>query len=286
MMCMKRFHICLAAVLLTAGAALAQTAPALLVPGDAGTLALGLTQKIPGDYDVLDAGITGGLWAPKSASNTFLGANVGFRLSPALTLNMDAKYFRDKPYDITNSQGSISGSHTPSDLFFSIGGSLSVAEGLSIGVDARIISSDIAPSAKATGFCGDISALYSADMYAAMLAVRNLGPGLDYGGGASPLPSLATLAGVLRPTESLNLYLEADYMFIGALMAGLGVEYGIADIAYLRAGYHYGDAAKALASYASLGLGAVFSGFSLDLAFLTASQTLGNTLSLSLGYSF
>ena len=69
-------------------------------------------------------------------------------------------------------------------------------------------------------------------------------------------------------------------------MAGLGLEYGIADIAFVRAGYHYGDAAKALPSYASLGLGAQFAGVSLDLAFLTASESLGNTLLFGLGYSF
>ena len=69
-------------------------------------------------------------------------------------------------------------------------------------------------------------------------------------------------------------------------MAGLGLEYTLADIVSLRGGFHYGDAAKALPTYASLGLGLQFAGVSLDVTFLTASQSLGNTLLFGLGYSF
>ena len=283
---MKRFCICILAGLMAAGAARAQSAPALLIPGDAGTLSLGLTREIPGDYDVVDAGISGGMWAPATASNTFLGAKVGLRLSPAFTLRLDGKYFSDKPYEISNAQGAITGTFAPSDMFFSLGASFNVTEQLSFGLDARVISSSLAPEAKAMGFCGDVSASYSTDKFTAILSGRNLGPGLDYGNGASPLPSLVSLAGMLNPVDALKLFLEADYLFTGGLMAGFGAEYGIADIAFLRAGYHYGDPAKALASYVSLGLGAKFSGFSIDLAFLTASETLGNTLMAGLGYSF
>lgn len=283
---MKKLIICTLTLIAAAGAGRAQSVPALLVPGDAGTLSLGLTQEIPGHYDVLDAGISGGLWAPATASNTFLGAKVGLKLTPAFTLNIDGRYFSDKPYDVTNSQGSVTGSFSPSDLFLSLGGAFHITEQLSVGLDARVISSSLAPDAKATGFCGDIFAAYSTDKYTAELAVRNLGPGLDYGNGASPLPSLVSAAGSISPADALRLVLEADYLFNGGMMAGFGAEYCIANIAFLRAGYHYGDPAKALASYASLGLGAVFSGFSVDLTYLTASQTLGNTLMVGLGYSF
>ncbi len=283
---MRKYMICVAAWLLAAGTVYSQSASALLVPGDAGTLSLGLTQSIPADYGLLDAGISGGLWAPGSASNTYLGAKVGLKLTPAFTLNIDGRYFSDKPYDVTNSQGSVTGSFSPSDLFFSLGGAFHITEQLSIGVDARVISSSLAPEAKAAGFCGDIRTSYATDRFTAVVSARNLGPGLDYGNGASPLPSLVSAAGSISPADALRLVLEADYLFNGGMMAGFGAEYCIADIAYLRAGYHYGDPAKALASYASLGLGAVFSGFSIDLAFLTASETLGNTFMMGLGYSF
>ncbi|MBO4917186.1 MAG: PorV/PorQ family protein [Bacteroidales bacterium] len=283
---MKRLVICILAGLAAVGAARAQSAPALLVPGDARTLSLGMTKAPPGSFETVRTAVTGGLWAPGSASNTYLGADVALKLSPGFTLFVDGRYFRDKPYDITNAQGSVSGTYTPADMFFSLGGSFNVSEALALRLDGRVISSSIAPSAKATGFCGDLSAIYGGDGFQASLAVRNLGPGLDYGGGSNPLPSLVSLAGAYSPMAALTLNLEADYLFSGALMAGLGVEYGIADIAFLRAGFHYGDAAKALPSYVSLGLGLEFTGITFDLAYLTASETLGNTVMVGLGYSF
>ena len=79
---------------------------------------------------------------------------------------------------------------------------------------------------------------------------------------------------------------EADYLFAGALMAGFGLEYCIQQIAFLRAGFHYGDAAKALPTFVSLGAGVQFACVHLDLSFLTASKTLGNSLMVGLGYAF
>ena len=70
------------------------------------------------------------------------------------------------------------------------------------------------------------------------------------------------------------------------MMLGIGLEYCIQDIVSLRGGFHYGDPAKAIPTFVSLGLGAQFAGVHLDIAFLTASQTLGNTLMFGLGYSF
>ena len=53
-----------------------------------------------------------------------------------------------------------------------------------------------------------------------------------------------------------------------------------------EAGLKRGDSAKAVPTYASLGMGVKFAGVHIDAAFLTASQTLGNTLMVGLGYSF
>ena len=69
-------------------------------------------------------------------------------------------------------------------------------------------------------------------------------------------------------------------------MAGLGVEYTIVDIVSLRGGFHYGDAAKAVPTYASLGLGVHVAGLVFDAAYLLASETVGGSLCITLGYSF
>ena len=97
---------------------------------------------------------------------------------------------------------------------------------------------------------------------------------------------MAAVSGGVRPVAGLTVGAEVDYLFSGALMAGLGVEYTIVDIVSLRGGFHYGDAAKAIPMYASLGLGVKFAGVHLDFSYLLASQTLGNSLLFGLGYSF
>ena len=101
-----------------------------------------------------------------------------------------------------------------------------------------------------------------------------------------PLRVVETAAIVVGAVSGLTVGAEVDYLFTGGLMAGLGVEYTIVDIVSLRGGFHYGDPAKAVPMYASVGLGVKFAGVHLDAAFLTASQTLGNTLMIGLGYAF
>lgn len=75
-------------------------------------------------------------------------------------------------------------------------------------------------------------------------------------------------------------------LFSGALMAGLGAEYDIADFVSARAGFHYGDSSKALPSFASVGLGGHIAGVNLDAAYIFGSPATGNSFMVGLGYSF
>ena len=72
----------------------------------------------------------------------------------------------------------------------------------------------------------------------------------------------------------------------GAVMLNAGAEYCFADILFARAGFHYGDAAKAVPTFISAGLGAKYAGVQLDAAYIFASPTIGNSLMLTLGYAF
>ena len=83
-----------------------------------------------------------------------------------------------------------------------------------------------------------------------------------------------------KPVHTLSL------LFFGALMAAVGVEYGFADMVFARAGFHYGDPAKALPTFASVGIGAKFIGIRLDASYVFLSETLGNSFLVSLGYAF
>ena len=78
---------------------------------------------------------------------------------------------------------------------------------------------------------------------------------------------------------------DADYFFKGGLAASFGATYAFDDMVFVRAGYRYGGQ-TVVPSFASIGAGVKFIGIKLDLAYLIASEALGNTLALSLGHTF
>ena len=277
--------ITIAALCSAAPAAFAQAGSTLLIPADARSLAMAGTTLRP-EASKLEVKAFYGMWAPKTAGSTLAGGDVFFRASDRFALSVEGRTFLDKPYEIASAQGMVKGEFRPSDLIVGLGASFAATDFLSIGVKARMLSSSIAENARGMAFCADLRVGLERESFSVGLGARNIGSQLSYGVGSYPLPMLAALDGAMRPLDGLTLAAELDYLFSGALMAGLGVEYTIADIVSLRGGFHYGDAAKALPTYASLGLGLQFAGVSLDVAFLTASQSLGNTLLFGLGYSF
>ena len=259
------------------GSALARPADAFAVDNNAAAMAL--SSK---DFNVA---ASFGMWAPNTADNMLAGLGFFYRLSDKMALGFSGRMLRDKPYDITSATGQVTGSFAPSDLLAGLGVSFAVTDGLSLGVTGRFTSSSIASDMKGSALGADITAMYSGESFSAAAGLCNLGTPVSYGGASYAQPMLVRAGGAFS-ASGITASAEADYLFSGALMAGLGLEYCVAGIASIRAGYHYGDTAKALASYASLGLGLQFSGISLDLAFLTASETLGNSLLFGLGYSF
>ncbi|MBO7077070.1 MAG: PorV/PorQ family protein [Bacteroidales bacterium] len=281
---MKKISILLM-MMLAAQAALAQAVPTLLVPADSRSLAMGGV-ALPKDASKLDVQAFYGMWAPKSANNSVFGGDVFFRVSKRVAVSVEGRYFADKPYDVTTAQGQVTGTFTPNDFFAGAGVSVGFSDTFGATLKARYVSSAIAADAKGGAFCADLSVDYKGAIAFVSAGVRNLGTQINYGGASYALPAMAAVSGGVRPVDGLTVGAEVDYLFTGGLMAGLGVEYTIVDIVSLRGGFHYGDPAKAVPMYASVGLGVKFAGVHLDAAFLTASQTLGNTLMFGLGYSF
>ncbi len=270
----------------TVQAAFAQGAPSLLVPVDARSLSLGGVM-LPQDATKLGIQAFYGMWAPQSAKQTMIGGNVLFRASNRIALSAEARTFKTDPYVSTSPQGATKESFQPTSIIAGMGVSVQVLDALAVNVKGRILSSSIAEDAKGDAFCGDLTLAYTGNIVRASLSACNLGSKLSYGSGtAYALPSLISLQADTRPIKGLTVGAEVEYLFSGAMMAGLGAEYSIADIVSLRGGFHYGDPVKAIPMYASLGLGLQFAGAHLDIAFLSASKTLGNTLLISLGYTF
>lgn len=270
---------------IAAPAAFAQSGSALLIPSDTRAMSMGGVALRP-DAAKLDVRAFYGSWAPKTAGNTMFGGDVFFRASERLGLSLEGRVFQDKPYDISSAQGMARGQFRPSEMVLGLGASFAATDFLSIDVKARMFSSTIAENYKGNAFCGDLRVGYEQEMFSVGLSGRNLGSKLSYGADSYALPALAALDASVRPVAGLTVAAEADYLFSGALMAALGVEYTIAEIVSLRGGFHYGDAAKALPTFASLGLGVQFAGVRLDAAFLLGSKALGNTMMFGFGYSF
>lgn len=272
-------------LMLFAQAVLAQAVPSLLVPANSRNIAMGGV-ALPTDAPKLGVQAFYGMWAPKSAKNTLIGGDVFFRAGKRVALSVEGRTFLDQPYDITTTQGQARGTFRPNDLIIGAGVSVAFSDAFGATLKGRYVMSAIAENMKGGAFCGDLSVDYHGSIAFASLGARNIGSRISYGGDSYALPMLAALSGGVHPVDGLTVGAEVDYLFSGAFMAGLGLEYTIADIVSLRGGFHYGDAAKAIPTYASLGLGVKFAGVHLDAAFLLASKTLGNTLMLGLGYSF
>ena len=283
---MKRLIIIVSLLIsIAAPAVFAQGGSALLIPADSRALSMGGVALRP-DADKMNVNLFYGSWAPKAAANTLLGGDVFFRCSDRVALTLEGRTFLDKPYEIASAQGMVKGTFRPSDLVVGLGASIAATDFLSIDIKARMFSSTIGEKEKGSAFCGDLRVGYEQETFSVGLGARNLGSKISYGATGYALPALAALDGSVRPAEGLTIAAEADYLFSGALMAGLGVEYTIAEIVSLRGGFHYGDEAKALPTFASAGLGLQFGGFHFDAAFLLASKTLGNSLMFGLGYAF
>ena len=260
-----------------AGTGIARTADAYAIENNFAATALGgPTMAVAAGY---------GRWQPKAAGAQLLSAAGYYRVSEKLAIGLQFKDMLYSAYDIVASDGRTKGTYSPMEMAVGLGLSYRLADGFSAGLALRYVGSSLAEEAKASAFGADVALKYEKDAFQAGLSVCNVGTPVNYGGENYAQPGIVR-AGVAYSVAGLTASTELDYLFAGALMAGLGLEYTIADIVSLRGGFHYGDAAKAMPMYASLGLGIQFAGFHLDASFLTASKTLGNTLMVSLGYAF
>ncbi len=283
----------------------AQTLPSLLVSSDAAAVGTALTAvgKSAGAYPLesnvasmalmdgkMAAGASFGLWQPSYASNKVLGLGAAYRVGERLAFGLQAKSFGQQPYDIVTESGSVKGSFTPRELSAGLGVAYAFADFLSAGVTARMVNSSLAESASASVFGLDAALFFKKESLSAGLALCNLGGKVSYGDASHSQPALLKAGAAYRfgspEGHSVTGSLEADYLFAGAFSAGLGAEYSLKELLFIRAGYHYGSKDKGLPSFASAGLGVKLFGVELNAAYLLASDTLGGSLCLGLGYSF
>lgn len=286
---MRKITILVSSILLALQLA-AQTAPSLLINSEPASLSKALCEQSAASITLgAESHIAAqyATWAPSSANNTLAGLRADFRLSDKLHAGLRGKYLLDNiPVHSSTTTGAPAGEYKPSELALELLFGYQISESFAAGLSAKYVSSKFAKELGGGGIALDLSAAYSFGALTADLAVCNLGPALKYDLSSYALPSYAKAGLKYDFTTSFNACAEASYLFSGAFNASIGAEYGIADIAFLRAGYHLGSKSKGLPSFASMGLGVKLAGIHLDAAYLLASDALSNTLLLSLSYSF
>ena len=175
-----------------------------------------------------------------------------------------------------NELGTPTGKFFPSELLVGAGFAYKINAAIAVGVDVKALMAKYGENLSSNAYGADVSFAYSAKGLTAGVSVRNIG---------AKLPMLIRASGEYL-VSGFRASAEVNYLLSGAIMASVGAEYGIKDMVFLRAGYHYGDAAKAVPSFASCGLGLKFFGVKLNAGYLLGSKTLGGTMLFGLGYEF
>ena len=283
----------------------AQTLPSLMLDQDPAAVAMGMAgvASDPGAYalqnnvasvsmsqSAFDAQIGIAMWQPDYADLKTVGASAMYRLGK-LGFALDMKMLKMPTYSGVSGSGSEirDSEFTPSEMNLAAGFSYAFMDFLSAGVTLRYAGSKLAPEASASVFGADLALYFKKNGLRAGLSLNNIGTKVKYSETAYAQPMMAKVGAgydLDLGTSSLAFNAEADVLFAGGVMAGAGCEYAFKEMIFARAGYHYGNSAGAVPSYASAGLGVKFFGAQLNFAYLFGSEVLANSMLVSLGYSF
>lgn len=182
------------------------------------------------------------------------------------------------------------GAFTPSDLLVSLGLAFRVADGVSLGVNARYAQQRLTQTVQVNGFSADISVLGKInEAFSLIGGVACLGPKVKGSVAEYSQPAYVHAGAAWHQDfapHRIELMLDAEYNFDNTLAGAIGAEYSYQDTLFLRLGYRLAGTNAVIPSHLALGLGFRIMGFRADVSYLTASPVLGNTLSVGVGYSF
>ncbi|MBQ9185806.1 MAG: PorV/PorQ family protein [Bacteroidales bacterium] len=238
-----------------------------------------------------DAGLSWQNWAPDGTKSTNINAGVAYRINDFIGISAGFASQSYESYDVIDQYGMQDGTFTPKALVVNGGVGVRVADQFSIGANVRYLRQTITDGRAIDAFAGDVMLYYKPLKELGLTAgVVSVGSKVKSILGESySLPASAKVAGDYTLDIEGNIIradVDLDYYFSGNLTAGIGAEYGFADMVFIRAGYHYGEDKSVLPSFAAIGAGLKFYGVKLDFAYLTANKSLGNTITIGLGYSF
>lgn len=253
--------------------------------------AFGNAAMLPFYSGKLDAAFSYQGWAPSTAKSNNLTVGVAYKASKHFAFSLGYSLQNGASYDVQDNDGMITGTFSPKDHVVAAGFGFGFGK-FSIGVNARFLMQKLSSDLSYNGFSGDVFLAYQPIKSLRIAAgVSTLGNGITaFNKKTYSQPASAKLGvnwgQVFAQTSRVDLLADFDYYFSGQFGAAVGAGYSWNDTVFVRAGYRYASQYCVIPSHLALGLGAKFAGFRIDVSYLTASQALGNTINIGLGYSF
>ena len=230
----------------------------------------------------LDAAVSYQNWAPEMSKTMHVNGGVAYKVAPNLGVSVGYAFQKGTPLE----------SFHPADQVVALGLAYGLGEKLALGVNGRFASQKLTESVKYSGLSGDVFVAFQPVPALRLTAgVSTLGTSVSSASGESltqPVSAKAAADWCMRFADAFGLEMlaDADYYFSGEYGASLGAQLDWNDMVFLRGGYRYASETCVIPGHIGLGAGLKFSGFRLDVSWLTGSLILKNTICAGLGYSF
>lgn len=181
----------------------------------------------------------------------------------------------------------------PSEFQINLGAGVKVLSWLGLGLNVRYARENVFQGYSQGGFGVDAMALFVPVKGLTVTAgAANIGSSVKSNAGSSyPQPTSIVAAAAYNlevgSMHFLEFMLDENFYIHSRTNAvSVGVEYSYARIAFARVGYRIASENAVYPSHLSLGLGAQFKGFRLDVSYITLSEVIGNSVAVGLGYRF
>lgn len=246
---------------------------------------------IPFSANRMSVGVSGQMWAPDGVKSTNFNFGATAKAGKRFGISIGAAYQTGEEYSVMTDNGVSKGTFKPNEMIVNAGAGFLILENLSAGANVRFASQKLSEDNSYSAIATDVFLTYRLEDLNITAGVSSIGSSVKSEAGDSfRLPSSATIGVNWKPTHSeahgIRLVADADYFFSGDVTAAAGAEYSFKNMLFARAGYHFGTENAVLPSFVTIGLGAKIFGISLDAAYLTANDILGNSLAFGLGYRF
>jgi len=181
----------------------------------------------------------------------------------------------------------------PGELQANLGAGVRFTDWLGLGLNLRYARQALFAGKSISGYGMDLMLLARPVKGLTLTGgVAGLGTSVkDASGNSYSQPASVKLAGAYALTfaeqHTVEVMMDADYYLFGkSVTVSAGLEYNFKEMVYARAGYRRAAENAPYPTHLGVGLGVQFFGVRLDVSYLTASEVIGNSLAVGLGYRF